>query len=462
MTSMRKLRTLLNSFTHKESVESPPSSSFDVSASTPAKRYGEETLVSQRRFFCHLANILLALYASSIYIWSEGEGTVLFSTLLCAASMAVMLYVVMMTRPFYIPGALFPLILFNIVCVLSILWSTEVDKATAMATRTLPLLTVFTLILYNYVDSTKDTRSLVRAIYAAGIVLALYTILKQGGIGGYFSQLSSGARVGSNVNNVNTIGLGAGTSAIIAFYYVFCRRRPQHLACLALCILVALGTGSNKALVILALGCMFVLLCNSISSGSMLSFVKLVFGVVAALLVLVFLLQLPMFETISTRFQGMVNSYMGSGRMDSSAITRNALVEAGIDQFFRTPLLGIGINNGGVVAMQAVGHDYYLHNNYIELLVGVGLIGAALFYALPVASVIVCLRKVRRGDSEAVLVAAILLTWLIIQWGYVAYYSKPTYLYLALFAAVAFPSGSSLKRGSSRFLRERGVDDGKV
>ena len=356
------------------------------------------------------------------------------------ASMVVMLYVIMTIRPLYIPNALFPLILFNIVCVLSILWATEVDKAVTMATRTLPLLTIFALITYNYVDAIGDSAALIRAIYIAGIVLALYTITMQGGLSGYVEQLSSGERVGGNVNNVNTIGLSTGTSAIIAFYYIVSKRRPLHLVCLALCVFVALGTGSNKALVVLVLGCIFFLLCISISSGNVFSFVKLIIGAVVALLVFIALLQLPMFETISTRFQGLINSYMGSGQTDSSAMTRNALVEAGIAQVSKTPLLGIGINNGGVVAMQAVGHDYYLHNNYIELLVDVGIVGTTLFYALPAASLFVCLHKVRKGDSEAVLVTAILLTWLIVQWGYVAYYNKPTYLYLALFAAVAFPS----------------------
>ena len=448
---------MLNSFLDRHSAENSSTRVSGGDFTTLTNCYSERVLADNRRFFTRLANILIALYACSIYIWSGGEGTILYSTLLCVASMAVMFYVIMTIRPLYVPNALFPLFLFNIVCILSILWAAEVDKAVTMATRTLPLLTIFAFILYNYVDSIGSSNALINAIYIAGIVLALYTILLQGGFNGYIEQLSSGVRVGSNVNNVNTIGLGTGTSAIIAFYYSTYKRRFAHLACLALCVFVALGTGSNKALVILVLGCIFILFCNSISSGNVLSFVKLIIGVVIALLAFIALLQMPIFETINARFQGLINSYVGSGQTDSSVMTRNALVEAGIAQVTKTPLLGIGINNGGVVAMQAVGHDYYLHNNYIELLVDVGIVGTALFYALPVVSLIVCLRKVRKSDSEAVLVVAVLLTWLIIQWGYVAYYSKPTYLYLALFAAVAFPSGVSRTHSPSpTFSRKRG------
>lgn len=394
---------------------------------------------SRRLFFSRVANVLLMLYATSIYIWSDDEDMVVYSMLLCLASMGCMLYVIVTRRDFYVPKPFFFLIAFNVLCIISMLWAVRLDKAMTMAVRTLPLLTVFALILYNYIDEIKDPRVLIGSIYIAGIALALYTIYMQGGLGGYMSQLGSGERVGENVNNVNTIGLGTGVSAIIAFYYVVSKRRPVHLLALLLCGFVALGTGSNKAVVVMVLGCLLILIFDAISSGNILSLVKLALGVAAVIAMFALLLQLPMFETLNHRFTGMLNAYAGSGRMDHSAYIRNLLVKAGFEQFVQTPALGIGINNGSVVAMKAVGHDYYLHNNYVELLVDVGVVGTVLFYALPLVALIACLKKIKRGNAEAVLVVAIMLVWLIIQWGYVAYYAKPTYLYLALFAVIAFP-----------------------
>lgn len=400
----------------------------------------KKRIESRRLFFSRVANALLALYAASIYIWSDNEDMVLYSALLCLASMVCMLYVVVTRRDFYIPKAFFFLIAFNVLCVLSMLWAVRLDKAMAMAVRTLPLLTLFALVLYNYIDEIKDPRVLIGSIYIAGIVLALYTIYMQGGLGGYLNQLGLGERVGENVNNVNAIGLGTGISAIIAFYYVISKRRLAHLLALFLCGFVALGTGSNKALVVMALGCFLILLFDAISSGSVLSLVKLIIGITVIVAAFMLLLQLPMFETINQRFTGMINAYMGNGRIDGSARIRNVLVKAGLAQFVQAPVFGIGINNGSVVAMKAVGHDYYLHNNYVELLVDVGVVGTALFYALPLVALVVCLKKVKQGDAEAVLVVAIMLAWLIIQWGYVSYYGKPTYLYFALFAVVALPA----------------------
>jgi len=53
------------------------------------------------------------------------------------------------------------------------------------------------------------------------------------------------------------------------------------------------------------------------------------------------------------------------------------------------------------------------------------------------------------------LVAIILLAWLIIQYGYVCYYSKTTYLYIALAAAVAFPIASERKKAVGRYQEGR-------
>ena len=402
------------------------------------------------RMFEKIANILLVLYAISIYIWSDDGGMVIYSTLLCFASMAFMLIVVLPRRHIVISRPMAYLLLFDAYCIASILWAREPWRAETIALRTLPLLTVFAIILYNYIVEIDGKKLLVDAIYIAGIVLGIYTIAMQGGIDGYLQLLNSGVRVGENVNNVNTIGLGTGISVIIAFYYVMFHKKVYHLAPLALCGFVALGTGSNKALIVMALGCFLVLLFYAYVTNNIFTLLKAlgVFVIVAAAFVALF--QLPMFETINTRFEGMINAYLGVGKIDNSARIRDYLVQAGLQQFAKTPLFGIGINNGATVALQAVGYDYYLHNNYVELLVDCGVIGTFFFYGAIASSLFKVVKELKKGGPVFALVAIILLAWLIIQYGYVCYYSKTSYLYIALAAAVAFPIASERKKTAGR------------
>ena len=392
--------------------------------------------------FEKIANILIVLYAISIYIWSDDESMVVYSTLLCFASMAFMLIVALPRRHIVISRPIAYLILFDVYCLASILWAREPARAETMALRTLPLLTVYALILYNYIVEINGEKLLVGAIYLAGIVLSIYTITMQGGIGGYLQLLNSGMRVGDNVNNVNVIGLGTGISVIIAFYYVMFHRKIYHLVSLALCGFVALGTGSNKALVIMALGCFLVLVFYAYVTNNIFTLLKALAALIAVSVAFIALLQLPMFETINTRFEGMVNAYLGVGKIDGSARIRDYLVQVGLRQFAKTPFFGIGINNGATVALQAVGHDYYLHNNYVELLVDCGVVGTFFFYGAILSSLLKVLKELKKGSPVFALVAIVLLAWLIIQYGYVCYYSKTSYLYIALAAAVAFPISS--------------------
>ena len=142
----------------------------------------------------------------------------------------------------------------------------------------------------------------------------------------------------------------------------------------------------------------------------------------------------------------MVNAYLGVGQVNHSAKIRNYLVQVGLQQFAQTPLFGIGINNGATVALQAVGKDYYLHNNYVELLVDCGVTGTFLFYGAIVSSLIGVIKNLKSGSPIYALVAIVIVAWLIIQYGYVCYYSKPAYLYIALAAVIAFPSPSKCKK----------------
>ena len=56
------------------------------------------------------------------------------------------------------------------------------------------------------------------------------------------------------------------------------------------------------------------------------------------------------------------------------------LIKLGINAFFDSPLLGIGIGNTRLVVLQNMGFDYYLHNNYLEILASVGVLGAIPYY----------------------------------------------------------------------------------
>ena len=81
------------------------------------------------------------------------------------------------------------------------------------------------------------------------------------------------------------------------------------------------------------------------------------------------------YDRIVYRFEKFIDTLSG---VDSGASTseRKELVIQGLNLFYDHPVFGVGMNNFRLF------FGKYAHNNYLELLVGVGLIGTIIFYSL--------------------------------------------------------------------------------
>lgn len=403
----------------------------------------------------HLANALLMLYTISIYVWSSNASMYVYSNLLCLATLVVMLLVVAPRRGITITRPLGYLIAFGAFCITSILWAEEPARSITMAFKTLPLLILFAIVLYNYLGYIKNGKEyLLNCVYVSGIVLALYVIWIQGGPSAYLSLLGTGVRLGGEVANENVVGMAAAFSFIIAFYHVLYEHRMSHAAMMVLCGLVAFGAGSNKALIAMVFGCLMLLVFNAYLTGTVMSLLKSAGLLVVLACALLALLQLPMFETLNTRFNEMLNTFTGSGKGSASTAERIGFIQAGLKQFAETPLLGIGIGNSGLITQQVtIGTDTYLHNNYVELLACVGAVGTLLFYAATLTSLLSVLKKGKYNDAQAILVAIMIMAWLVIQVGYVSYSEKTTYIYIVLIALYA----GSVNNSRFHLLHRRGI-----
>ena len=105
-------------------------------------------------------------------------------------------------------------------------------------------------------------------------------------------------------------------------------------------------------------------------------------------------------------------------------------MKLGMEWFQKYPLFGIGMGNPHILAGTYLNFDAYLHNNFVELLCGGGVVGFVLYYAIFVY-LFVGLFKYRKADRDAFSVA---LVWLglilIMNYGMVTYYSKTQWFYL--------------------------------
>ena len=148
------------------------------------------------------------------------------------------------------------------------------------------------------------------------------------------------------------------------------------------------------------------------------------------------LLHVPfLYSMAGHRIESMVAGLFGTdAAVDSSTSTRLNLIQWGIEWFKERMWFGYGIDNYRFVLHSYHSNwslAYYAHNNYVELLVDVGLIGTIVYYFNYVCMLVSSARNVRKITKQELLFIGILVAIMISEYGLVTYYDK--YIQVILF-----------------------------
>jgi O-antigen ligase len=133
-----------------------------------------------------------------------------------------------------------------------------------------------------------------------------------------------------------------------------------------------------------------------------------------------------LYNVLGVRIEQLLNALSGEGNVDNSTIVRFQMIDEGINLFKERPFLGYGIDNYASISTFST----YSHNNYIELLVGVGIFGTVIYYSLYV-SIFFKLIKFVRVNKIAGLFISIILGLAILEYGLVTYYIEIFVILLA-------------------------------
>ena len=91
------------------------------------------------------------------------------------------------------------------------------------------------------------------------------------------------------------------------------------------------------------------------------------------------MMEVPFFYSlIGWRMEGLTNLFEGNGVVDSSANIRNDFIYDAIEQWKKSPIIGYGIDC--YKAVNTVRANYYAHNNFVEILADLGIIGFLVYY----------------------------------------------------------------------------------
>jgi len=315
----------------------------------------------------NIINGLLFLYILSIYIFTYREGYNTLSNALAFLVVASIWIEVMLTRKkVRFNSILLFQILFIVACLITAFYAISQYTVTSKV-KTLLLIFLVMLTLVNYIDTFEKLRKVIFYFVIAGFFTSIYILVT--------SDFSVITRYGSQLGNQNAIGMNIGISSIFCFYIILGEKKYLYSLLYILLIPCILLTGSRKALIFVILSLITMLLLYNKDSLS--KIVKLLFASTCVLIGLYyFIFEIPIFyQIVVIRVENMIKLLTGESVKEASLNNRLLMTRYGVEFFKKRPVFGYGIDNyrylyGGT----------YSHNNFIELLVGTGVIGFMLYY----------------------------------------------------------------------------------
>ena len=266
--------------------------------------------------------------------------------------------------------------LFTAFSALSIIWARNQEWATEMVVRQLTLLFLL-VILNNNALKFSLTKPFVIGL-AAGLLLNFLLYLLP-----VTSFTYRNDRFIGTFNNPNTLAV---VSLFFIYFLTKCHTnhiikigRKTYYFLLMVTVLLIIAAGSRKGFLF-----GFTLVALSILSSArnkkyykLYLIISVVFIILTALFMYLNWTSLVERYTIFYRFQGIID-FLNGGEGDSSTKWRNIFIQEGILIFNINPIKGIGIHNFQTLFREGL----YAHNNYVELLVDVGIIGFSIFYSI--------------------------------------------------------------------------------
>ena len=311
---------------------------------------------------------------------------------------------------------------FALFCLLTIFWARNYFFAMEKA-NTLFKIFICMTVLYSYYHKRPDIDVILKTVLWSGYKVSFYAIIHYGPSRVLFNS----ARLYNEFLNVNSLGMLSSLTIIIHLYYIhfFKKYRDWFFLMIPLVFLIG-STQSRKAIIMLVVGYMFLIIFKNTDNikKNLLPILRILFVAFMVVLVLVLLSQTDVFHGATTRMNDLIASFTG-GESHSTNL-RKVYRELGWHQLQLTPLLGIGMGNGRLLALEATNHDCYLHCNYAEIAACGGVIGLISYYGIYLY-ILVKEYKYLSVDKYAVIVVTIIFCKLLTDWGAVEYASKSTY-----------------------------------
>lgn len=249
-------------------------------------------------------------------------------------------------------------------------------SASLTATFSMAKVLVFSFMMYNIVDCKERLEKVLMTNSISTTFLILYLI--------YTGELFvKDERLGNTLmGNANILATLLMFAAFSSVYFVsFSEKRLGKVIFAAsfLLQLFALSlTGSRKFFILpLLLLCSMIVL-NSPKRKNRHFIFKFIVAIIVFAGVFWLIFNVDFFYNyIGYRMETLFNFLRGEGEVDASTLVRQVLIDQAIALWKQSPIIGNGLDTFKIMSSYGV----YSHNNYVELLCNLGIVGVVVYYS---------------------------------------------------------------------------------
>lgn len=326
---------------------------------------------------------------------------------------------------------------------LSFFWALSVSNA-AYRYQTLILNFICIYCMLVYLKNQKSRIFLIlNTMIFATIILEMRVVMSYGLLA--FQNI----RNLDGIMSSNAIGMRAGIAVVLGAYFFLEGKKHRFIYLLSIILNVAIAilSASRKAILFMIIP---LLLYYVFKQRNTLKLLRNALFAIAFICVTYYgIMNIPfVYDMVGYRIETMIYGIIGSAETDGSTSLRLKMIEWGLEWFMTKPWIGYGVNN--YMSLLGTMHTYagttgvYAHNNYIELLVDLGLIGTTIYYFIYLKML---LRAVRAGwklNLLQLIMVSIFVSLIINEYGMVSYIDIYAQIILVLTWFLLFISGEKV------------------
>ena len=379
----------------------------------------------------NIIDFFVLMYFIACSAYRKGTG---FDSLFVKVSFFSALFVIIIAnKKIVVSRSLKWVVLFWCFYFISCLWAkNRVDTMERLnvSIQTIGVYVIIPLLFKDKDDINHVIKLIIISLFYSGILLMVRTPLSN-----YGSQ-----RIGTAIGlHPNGFGLRMAIGAVLSMFLLKNQDNTKTKSGVLIALVVffsslALLTGSKKALFVIIGGLLALELYRSDGKKIIVNFVL---GIIVLLVVIRLIMYNSLFyNVLGKRIEKTYNTLIGNtetGMEDKSLVERKFYINEAIKLFKDYPILGYGGNNFKTYLRESsYSHIAYSHNNYVELLSTLGIVGFGIYYYIYYYLIKGIIKEKRWKDSSGLLLTILTVILLLLDYGMVSYIENIYSIIIAL------------------------------